>query len=413
MTHNSSGTAVLSTTAWTHLAATYDGSTLRFYVNGTQAGSRSVSGSMVTSANPLRIGGNLVWGEYFRGQIDEVRIYNGALTQSQIQADMATPVSPATPSDSVAPSVSLTSPANGSTVSGTITLSAQASDNVGVSSVQFLSNGAALGPADAVSPYAISWDTRTAANGTVTLTATAVDGAGNTGTSQALTVTVNNPPRLVVNQPVHNSTVSGTTVNVAYAGTGDVSEVAHAHFQLDGGGQVDDTTYDGAHQLSNVPPGAHVITGFLARADESKIAGSDASPVAFNTTVPDTTPPSVTVTSPASGARVEGMVAVTAEAFDNVGVAGVQFMYDGTLIGTQDTTSPYSVNWNTASVPNGSHTLTAIARDAAANSTTAVVRDRHRHQRDAGPPRHAQRTHRLRRGIEQNPLLDDTTEHGL
>ena len=152
-TYNSSGTAALSTTAWTHLAVTYDGSILRFYVNGAQAGSRSVSGGMVTSSSPLRIGGNLIWGEYFRGQIDDVRIYNGALTPSQIQADMASPVAPAAPSDTSAPSVSMTAPANGSTVSGTITLTAQASDNVGVSSVQFRRDGAALGPADTSSPY--------------------------------------------------------------------------------------------------------------------------------------------------------------------------------------------------------------------------------------------------------------------
>jgi hypothetical protein len=77
---------------WTHLAATYDGTTLRLYVNGVQAGSRAVSGAIQVSNRPLRIGGNSVWGEWFAGRIDEVRIYRRALSAAEVQADMTTPV---------------------------------------------------------------------------------------------------------------------------------------------------------------------------------------------------------------------------------------------------------------------------------------------------------------------------------
>jgi hypothetical protein len=367
--YNTSGTAALPANAWTHLAATYDGAILRLYVNGVQSGSRAISGSVVTSSSPLRIGGNLVWGEYFRGQIDEVRIYNGVLTQAQIQSDMNTPVTPAS-GDTVAPSVSLTAPANGSTVSGTITVSAQAADNVGIAAVQFLRDGAAAGT-DASSPYSFTWDTSTATNGTHTLAATALDAAGNTATSSLVTVTVNNPPRLLISQPANNASISGTTVNIAYNATGDLSAVSRAHFQVDGGPVFVDATYDGAHQLSNVSTGTHVLTGFLAMADGSKIAGSDASPVQFTIVVPDTTPPTVTLTGPANGASLSGTVTVSADAFDDVGVVGVRFMWDGTAIGAEDTASPYALNWNTAAVPNGSHTLTAIARDAAGHTTTS------------------------------------------
>ncbi len=72
---------------WTHLAATYDGVTQQLYVNGTLAGSRPQAGAIAVSGGKLRIGGNSVWGEYFTGQIDEVRIYNRALTQAEVQAD--------------------------------------------------------------------------------------------------------------------------------------------------------------------------------------------------------------------------------------------------------------------------------------------------------------------------------------
>lgn len=86
------GTSQVALNTWTHLAITYDGATLRIFVNGVQANSKPLTGSMIVSANPLRLGGNAVWGEYFAGMIDDVRIYNRALTASEIQADMATAV---------------------------------------------------------------------------------------------------------------------------------------------------------------------------------------------------------------------------------------------------------------------------------------------------------------------------------
>jgi hypothetical protein len=88
----SSGTAQLPVNTWTHLAATYDGATLRIFVNGAQVGSQPVSGSLVTSTNVLSIGGSTVWGEFFDGWIDEIRVYGRALTASEIQTDMNTAV---------------------------------------------------------------------------------------------------------------------------------------------------------------------------------------------------------------------------------------------------------------------------------------------------------------------------------
>jgi hydrogenase maturation factor HypE len=78
--------------AWTHLAATYDGANLRIFVNGVQVGALAQTGNMLVSARTLRIGGNSVWGEYFNGVIDDVRVYNRALSAAEIQTDMNTPV---------------------------------------------------------------------------------------------------------------------------------------------------------------------------------------------------------------------------------------------------------------------------------------------------------------------------------
>ena len=93
---------------WSHLAATYDGSQLRLYVNGTQVAQTAASGSISTSTAPLRVGGNAVWGEWFNGWIDEVRVYGRALSAAEIQDDMNTSVVP----DTTAPTVLTRVPAN-------------------------------------------------------------------------------------------------------------------------------------------------------------------------------------------------------------------------------------------------------------------------------------------------------------
>jgi hypothetical protein len=86
------GSSQLSVNVWTHLAATYDGKTVRLFRNGTQFGSKAVSGTLLTSSGALRIGGNSLWGEFFKGRIDDLRIYNRALTPAEIVTDMNTPV---------------------------------------------------------------------------------------------------------------------------------------------------------------------------------------------------------------------------------------------------------------------------------------------------------------------------------
>jgi hypothetical protein len=96
--------------------------------------------------------------------------------------------------DTTAPAISLTAPISLSTVSGTITLSASASDNVGVASVQFKLDGANYGAAVSGPPYTLSLNTATLSNGAHTVSAIAVDAAGNAGSSAPVQITVNNSP---------------------------------------------------------------------------------------------------------------------------------------------------------------------------------------------------------------------------
>jgi|GEM_PF-5932239 len=89
-------------------------------------------------------------------------------------------------------------------------------------------------------------------------------------------------------------------------------------------------------------------------------------------TTGDSEDPTVTLTAPGSGARVSGTVVVRASASDNVGVVGVRFKLDGVNLMQEDTASPYMISWDTTGVSLGNHTLTAVARDGAGNTTVST-----------------------------------------
>jgi hypothetical protein len=120
------------------------------------------------------------------------------------------------PPDTTPPTASLTAPASGATVSGNaVTVSASASDNVGVTSVQFLLDGAPLGAPVTTLPYSIAWDTTAVANGSHALSAQAKDAAGNVGTATATSVTVSNTAATPT--PTPTATPTGTPTGTAAA----------------------------------------------------------------------------------------------------------------------------------------------------------------------------------------------------
>jgi len=307
-------------------------------------------------------------------------VANGSHTLTAVARDAAGNTTTATTftvtvnNDTTAPTVSLTAPANGVTVFGTVAVSATAADNVAVAGVQFKLDGANLGAEDTASPYSVSWNTTTAATGSHTLTAVARDAAGNTTTATTLTVTVNNnditAPTVSMTAPANGATVSGTTVTVSATASDNIG-VAGVQFQLDGanlGAEDTVSPYSVTWNSTTVANGGHTLTAVARDA-----AGNTTTATTFTVTVNnDTTVPTVAMSAPASGATVSGTVTVSATASDNVGVAGVQFKLDGANLGAEDTASPYSLAWNSTTVANGSHTLTAVARDAAGNTATAT-----------------------------------------
>ncbi len=86
----------------------------------------------------------------------------------------------------------------------------------------------------------------------------------------------------------------------------------------------------------------------------------------------DKIPPVVSVTAPAADTVVSGTVTVAADATDNAGLIGVQFLLDGGALGAEVRTPPYSIAWDSTQVPDGAHTLAARARDGGGNATTSA-----------------------------------------
>ncbi|HMC70104.1 MAG TPA: Ig-like domain-containing protein, partial [Mycobacteriales bacterium] len=379
--------------------------------------------------------------------------------------------------DTTPPVVALTAPADGATVNGTVTVSATASDNVGVVGVQFQLDGATLGPEVTAAPYTTPWNTLAVVDGVHSLTAVARDAAGNFATAAAVNVTVANgsfhvwltpedtslnlnaanysgdsllltytwPDNLVANAilmkfdlssipagaVVQEATLQLTVMNSdassdpAYAVTAHKMVGRNPVLSRATGYSADGTqgwTPNGCC-YNNVPLAQADISppydtqtvaqtvgstsawhlaamvqewladpatnfGLLLNSDGSKPRDryryfastehptSTARPFLRVTwaraSVPDTTPPSIAITTPTAGTIVSGTITVAASASDNTGVASVELRLDGASLGTAMAARLYSVSWNTAASPDGPHTLTAVARDLAGNVTTSA-----------------------------------------
>jgi hypothetical protein len=178
------------------------------------------------------------------------------------------------------------------------------------------------------------------------------------------------PPTVTVTAPANNANVArDSSVAITATATDSASSVSKVDFYIDGGLVQTDTTspYSYTWNTTGVTLGAHTIQAKAT--DALNNLGSSA---VTNVTVADQTGPTVSLTAPSNGSIVNGSATnVSSTAADNIGVVGVQFKLDGVNLGLEDTASPYSVAWNTTTATNAAHTLTAVARDAAGNTTTS------------------------------------------
>jgi len=279
--------------------------------------------------------------------------------------------------DKASPTVAITAPSDGATVSGNVNVAASASDaDSGVDRVEFLVDGDVVG-SDASAPYTYGWDSSAMADGTHAIRARAVDLAGNSTTSDAASVTVNNAPSAPdVTAPTSTIRCNGgacasgwyaDSVDVALSAADDAggSGVKEIRYTTDGS----DPTATSESVFSN-PVNVSLTTTVKYRAFDN---AGNAEAVNSQLIRVDMTPPTVAITAPANNATITGTVKVTANASDGVsGVARVTFYLDGNVLGNAPA-APYSTQWNTKKTTKGTHTLTAVADDTAGNSTKSAA----------------------------------------
>lgn len=276
----------------------------------------------------------------------------------------------ANPPDTTPPSVAISSPANGATIAASSLVTVTATDDVAVSKVELRADGN-LVSTDTASPYSFAVNL---AAGTHTLIATAYDTTNNSATSSTVTVTVPDTTAPSISA-IASGSISQTTATITWT----TNEPANSQVEYG------TTTYGTSTTLNTSLVTNHSVglAGLTANTTyhyrvKSRDAAGNLATSGDNTLVTsapaaDTTKPTVSLTAPASNATVAGSaVSITAAASDNVGVVGVQFLLDGANLGNEVTAPPYTISWNSTSSTNGSHALSARARDAAGNSQTAT-----------------------------------------
>ena len=285
-----------------------------------------------------------------------------------------------------APTVGITSPAAGQTVSGTLNYAASATDNGGVSRVVFTLDGNAL-LSDTTAPYGGSLDTTKLANGTHTLRAVAYDAQGlNTASqvsfnvSNTVTSTGQTPApgagSLAVwfKSPLAGSTIKGVLNGGTSCYVNATGSVQRVVFTLDGAAvNTDSAPADGMNctlDTTRFANGTHTLRAVAF--DSSGASKIDDVSVNIQNTVANTAP-TVSITSPSAGQTVSGTsLAYAAIASDNAGVTKVDFSVDSSALAS-DTSSPYGGTLDTTKLANGTHVLKAVAYDAQGLNATSQV----------------------------------------
>jgi chitodextrinase len=200
--------------------------------------------------------------------------------------------------------------------------------------------------------------------------ARSADAAGNVGYSADMTFTISDTQAPTTPASLTATVVSATRIDLAWSASADNSGIAG--YRLYRNGTLIATRTTRSYSDRSLQPDtlySYAVEAYDAAGNTSGQATVSA------TTLADTTPPTVSLTTPRNGARVSGgSVTISAKASDNVAVAGVQFAVDGVSVGAEDTASPYSISWDSTTVANGTHSITAVARDTSDNTRASSAR---------------------------------------
>jgi hypothetical protein len=384
-----SGRSQLPLNTWTHLATTYDGALLQVYVDGFAVVRRPVTGTLISTRGVLSIGGNPVWDEFFRGRIDDVRVYNRALSASEIKADSQIPVPPTEPAPEPEPPTETTvfGPKT-YTVNGLPIIDRKTFEvadatgeyllrmtNSGVKAAVVAVNGRiVLRPRDFVvsggrgndsDSFDEEWERirkgKSEGSGTVPFieVPVALRRGGNTlfvalwgprGTSlTAEIVRTMLPPACTVTSPINGSAVIEGTPLVVSATATDNVRVTEVRFRSSDG-SLDVTDRGSPFGASfTVPVGVSNVT-FTATASD---AAANATECSSTVSVLPTPPPTVTIVSPAPGTELVAgatgpvYVAATGDAIQRIdlSVNGVIIASDASGSDGFLFTVPAGVDW--------------------------------------------------------------------
>ena len=348
----------------------------------------SIDGGAFTAAawNGATSRYELVWDTTL--ETDGAHTVDARATDSKAQTTNATQVSVTVDNVVDEPVVAITNPLDAGTVSGSVTIQVDATDDidpVGSLAVEVSIDGGAFTAAawnGATSRYELAWDTTLETEATHTVDARATDAGLNVGNAAQVGVTVDNDdaPAAAVTNPVDLSTVSGSvTVQVDATDTEDVAGSLTVEVSIDGGAFTAaawngaTSRYELVWDTTLETDGAHTVD---ARATDSKAQTTNATQVSV--TVDNTVPDMVDITNPVDASTVSGSVTVQVDATDVIAAAGtltVEVSIDGaafTAAAWNGATSRYELAWNTTLETDGVLTIDARATDDGGNLTDAA-----------------------------------------
>jgi hypothetical protein len=263
--------------------------------------------------------------------------------------------------------VAVKSPASGSTVFGSITISGTASAKFGVRSVSVAVDAGSFQPAGGSSSWTYQLNTDNLTNASHTITARAADTRGQTATS-SITISVNNtPPTISIGSPTPGSVVSG---RVVVSGTSSSQAgVASVQVRVESGAPLQTsgtTSWSATIDTANYADGSHAVSAIAT--DSVGHTTTTSISVTFSNS-----PPAVSISTPPAGATVSGSISVSGSAASLAGIVSVQVQVDANGWVTAAGTTTWNLTVDTTAYANGPHTISAMASDSMGRSSTTSL----------------------------------------
>lgn len=275
--------------------------------------------------------------------------------------------------DTISPSVGLTSPLAGSSLTSPVAVSATASDNIGVWKVEFYKDSDQyLFFIDSSSPYTYSL---VLSPGAHAVYAKAYDAVANSATTSLVTFTVKEAPDTILPKVTLSSPLSGALLSgIANVSASAYDNVGVARVEFYSDSAVSPFAVDSNSPFSAMLDTKTLLDGrHVLRARAYDAAGNSAVSSDIVLTI-DNTLPAVSLIAPQDGAIIRGVAALSASASDNAGLEKVDFYRDNNVLLGTDSSSPYNISLDSTKITNGGHTIFAKATDKAGNAVLSSSR---------------------------------------